>query len=113
VEDVPGVQGQREVQPVRRRVPGLRRQRPDRATRPETQAEAGEEEVRPWWPTAVELDAEEALYAEFPGWKVTTLSTLGRWEAFWRSGDGKHRHIIIASTAAELLGLLREIRGEA
>jgi len=53
------------------------------------------------------------ISTEFPDWQVTPLVTMGRWEAFWRSGDGRHRHIIIASTAAELLGLLREIRGEA
>lgn len=53
----------------------------------------------------------DMIVAEFPDWQITPLAAVGRWEAFWRSGDGSGRHIIIASTAAELLGLLREIGG--
>lgn len=63
-----------------------------------------------WWPTAAELDAEQALRAEFPGWQITPGLAAMVWSAFWRSSDGRHRRCLVAGSAPELLAKLRAAR---
>jgi hypothetical protein len=64
------------------------------------------------WPTAAELDAEQALRAEFTAWKITPGLAGLVWSASWNSADRRSRRYIVAASAAELLAKLRAITDE-
>jgi hypothetical protein len=51
------------------------------------------------------------LAREFPEWEITIRPAgLNMATAYWRSGDGRHRRLIVARSAA---GLLAELRAKA
>lgn len=59
--------------------------------------------------TAVDPGPVACLIREFPGWQISIRPAgLSVAAAYWESDDGRHRRYIVAKTAAELLGLLRE-----
>jgi len=49
----------------------------------------------------------ELITADFPEWQVS--SSLGMWEAFWQTPDGRHRHVITEHSAGALLRRLRTL----
>lgn len=49
-----------------------------------------------------------ALAEEFPGWEIV-LSPLGMWDAAWHSADRHDSHYVMAHTAGQLAGKLRNI----
>jgi hypothetical protein len=54
--------------------------------------------------------ADWVLAAEFPGWQIGVIpGALGMWAAYWQSGDGRHRRLIVAQSGLELLAKLRAI----
>lgn len=48
------------------------------------------------------------LAEEFPGWEIV-LSPLGMWDAAWHSPDRHDSHYVMAHTAGQLAGKLRNI----
>lgn len=51
-----------------------------------------------------------AIEREFPAWEVTDRpGGLDAVVAYWRSPDGRHRHVIAAPDAAGLLAKLRRL----
>jgi hypothetical protein len=51
-----------------------------------------------------------ALAREFPGWQISVNpGGTGIATAFWRSEDGRSRRYLVATSAAGLLRMLREI----
>jgi hypothetical protein len=47
------------------------------------------------------------LAVEFAEWEVAVVPAGSMWGAFWQSGDGRHRHYIVAPSALQLLAALR------
>jgi len=66
-----------------------------------------------WWPTAADLDAEQAIRAQFPCWQITPGLGGMAWSAFWRTPDGRYRRYLVAGSAPELLAKLHAVSEEA
>jgi hypothetical protein len=61
-------------------------------------------------PPAAQACADGTLAAEFPGWQIGVIpGALGMWAAYWQSGDGRHRRLIVAQSGPELLAKLRTV----
>jgi hypothetical protein len=56
----------------------------------------------------VSVDDGGTLAREFPGWQIEAGPYA--WSAFWRSEDGRSRRLLVASSPAALLRMLRDIR---
>jgi hypothetical protein len=59
-------------------------------------------------PPAAVASAGAALAAQFSQWEITGRPS-GIWVAYWSSPDGRHRRVIAAGSAPELLTRLRAI----
>jgi hypothetical protein len=58
--------------------------------------------------TADEPGPVTSLVREFPGWDIRLAPAgVAMCSAYFRSDDGRHRHVIVAATPAELLKALR------
>jgi hypothetical protein len=51
--------------------------------------------------------AGRALAAGFPAWEIEPVHGGEMWGALWKSGDGRHRRYVVASSAPQLLEALR------
>jgi hypothetical protein len=52
--------------------------------------------------------AGRTLAAEFPAWQSGPVADGVMWGAYWQTPDGRHRRYIVAPSAVQLLGALRE-----
>jgi len=48
------------------------------------------------------------LAAEFPQWEIAVVPAGPMWSAYWQSPDGRRRRYIVAPSAEQLLGTLRD-----
>jgi hypothetical protein len=65
-------------------------------------------------PAAAMASAGAAIAAEFGEWAVSlSADGLGIWSAYWQSADGRHRRYIVAPSAPQLLGALRNRAADA